>query len=150
MIVLRNERERTRFLKFLVVGAFGFFVDFGVFNLMRNVVGISAEVASVISFFTAVASNFTWHRFWTYPDSRSKHIAGQLTQFAVVAVLGLAIRTTIFVKITKPLVNLFGSLQLSLLTPQVLGENAALVTVVLIVMLWNFFVNRYWTYNDVD
>jgi putative flippase GtrA len=32
----------------------------------------------------------------------------------------------------------------------VLGENLALATVVIIVLFWNFFINRYWTYNDVE
>ena len=31
-----------------------------------------------------------------------------------------------------------------------LGDNIALALIVGIVMLWNFFVNRYWTYADVD
>jgi putative flippase GtrA len=31
-----------------------------------------------------------------------------------------------------------------------LGNNIALATAVVIVMFWNFFVNRYWTYRDVD
>ena len=31
-----------------------------------------------------------------------------------------------------------------------LGDNLALVLAVIVVMFWNFFVNRYWTYNDVQ
>ena len=31
-----------------------------------------------------------------------------------------------------------------------LGENAALAVSVVVVMFWNFFANRYWTYNDVE
>jgi putative flippase GtrA len=31
-----------------------------------------------------------------------------------------------------------------------IGENMALALSVLVVMFWNFFVNRYWTYNDVE
>jgi putative flippase GtrA len=31
-----------------------------------------------------------------------------------------------------------------------LAKNFTLALAVGIVMLWNFFVNRYWTYNDVD
>jgi putative flippase GtrA len=36
------------------------------------------------------------------------------------------------------------------LTPVLLGKNFTLVVAVGVVMLWNFFANRYWTYNDVD
>jgi putative flippase GtrA len=31
-----------------------------------------------------------------------------------------------------------------------IGKNLSLMLAVGIVMFWNFFVNRYWTYNDVD
>jgi putative flippase GtrA len=34
--------------------------------------------------------------------------------------------------------------------PEFLAKNLTLAVAVGIVMLWNFFVNRYWTYNDVD
>lgn len=151
MILIKDARERIRFFKFALVGTLGFGVDVGVFNLFRNLVGLPAEISSVISFIAAVLSNFTWNRLWTYPESRSKPLASQLLQFGVVNVAGLIIRTVIFILITKPLVQLFEVLQLGLpFEPRVLGENLALATVVVIVMFWNFFVNRYWTYNDID
>ena len=31
-----------------------------------------------------------------------------------------------------------------------LADNITLAIAVIIVMFWNFFANRYWTYNDVD
>ena len=31
-----------------------------------------------------------------------------------------------------------------------LAKNATLVLAIGIVMIWNFFINRYWTYNDVE
>jgi hypothetical protein len=36
------------------------------------------------------------------------------------------------------------------LTPEFLGKNFTLMVAVSVVLLWNFFVNRYWTYNDID
>lgn len=151
MILIKNKVERTRFLKFMVVGTIGFVVDFSVFNLCRSGLGIPPEVSSVISFIVAVISNFTFNRHWTYPDSRSKPIVGQLMQFGVVNVIGLVIRTTIFALINQPLADLAGDVLLDISVPgYVIGENIALAIVVVIVMFWNFFANRYWTYNDVD
>ena len=31
-----------------------------------------------------------------------------------------------------------------------IAKNATLLVAIGVVMLWNFFANRYWTYNDVD
>lgn len=148
-----NPRERTRFIRFAVVGTIGAVVDFGVFNLIYGVLGIHHVAASVISFVAAVTSNFIWNRNWTYPDSRSKPLARQLFEFAAVNVVGLGIRTPLFAGLSGPLQTLFSRLPflpISFLTAEFLGHNCALAFAVIVVMLWNFFVNRYWTYNDVE
>jgi putative flippase GtrA len=35
------------------------------------------------------------------------------------------------------------------LSPRFFGHNLTLAVAILVVMMWNFFANRYWTYNDV-
>ena len=148
----RNPRERTRFLKFAVVGAAGALVDFGVANLLVYAFHVSLIVAGTISFICAIISNYTWNRLWTYPDSRSKPLLTQFIQFTITSVMGLAIRIPIL-KYGEPfLLRLFESLpfQIPIFTPDFLAKNITLATAILIVMFWNYFVNRYWTYNDVE
>ena len=150
--VISNPRERTRFLRFAVVGIMGAVVDFGTFNLLSSVVGLSAVVASVFSFMAAIISNFTWNRYWTYPDSRTKPLGHQLFQFTVVSLVGLAIRTPLIAFLEPLLTSLFGKLSFlpqGFVTADLLGENVALAIAVIVVMFWNFFINRYWTYSDV-
>lgn len=152
MVIITNDKERNRFLKFMVVGIFGALVDFGTFNLLSGVVGINPVIASVISFSAAVCSNFLWNRYWTYPDSRSKHILHQLTQFALINIIGLGIRTPLFAWLAYWLpkeITILGLPKPFFLSAQFIGHNLALATAVLVVMFWNFFINRYWTYNDV-
>ncbi len=149
--IFSSKEERARFLRFALVGIIGAIVDFGIFNLLTSLFDVEAVTASVISFIAAVSSNFTWNHFWTYPDSRSKTISQKLVQFALVSAIGLAIRTPIFAGVEKNLIPILEKISLpSSLTPIFVGHNLALATAVGVVMLWNFFVNRYWTYNDVD
>ncbi|MRR32587.1 GtrA family protein [bacterium] len=152
-MILTNAKERSRFIRFAIVGAAGAVIDFGVFNFLTNLVGYFKEHvvwASVISFILAVISNFTWNRLWTYPDSRSKPLARQLTQFVAVSVIGLLIRTPLFSFLEKALTLFFtGRWSFKPLTPVIVAHNLALAIVILLVMIWNFIANRYWTYNDV-
>ena len=149
-MLLTNRQERARFFRFVVVGSIGFLVDFGTFNILRSLLNIQPVVANVLSFTAAVISNFVWNRYWTYPDSRSKRISHQFVEFVVVSLSGLAIRTPIFALLLQPMRDLFGHLpSVYPLTPEKLGDNAALAIAVIIVLFWNFFVNRYWTYADV-
>ena len=149
-MILQHANERRRFLKFAMVGSLGAVVDFSVFNLLTLLTPIPALLASVISFLTAVTHNFLWHRFWTFPDSRSKALSKQWVQFALVSLVGLSIRTPLFALLEKPLRVLFDRLALPLpFSPSFLGHNLALAIVILIVMVWNFIANRLWTFNDV-
>lgn len=150
--IVNNPRERSRFLKFAAVGVVGAVVDFGTFNLLTSLLGMTAVLASVFSFIAAIISNFTWNRYWTYPDSRSKPIAQQLTQFSVVSVIGLMIRTPIIallVPLFTRLFNSFSIFEIGFISTEFLAKNLALAVAVIVVMFWNFFINRYWTYNDV-
>ncbi len=151
MTLLHNGKERERFLKFAVVGAIGAVIDFGVMNLLTQTAGMSLVLAGTISFVCAVASNFVWNRYWTYPDSRSRPVAHQLTMFFAVNIAGVAIRIPILHFVEPPLERLMESMKLrAAFSPELAAKNLTLALAVGIVMLWNFFVNRYWTYNDVE
>jgi putative flippase GtrA len=151
-MMITNPQERVRFFRFAVVGVVGAIVDFGVFNLLVNLFHMMAVWASMVSFTAAVISNFIWNRFWTYPDSRSKAVSQQVIQFGLVSIIGLAIRTPLFAWLEKILVQAFNRVLPTgfPLTGTFLGHNSALAVAILVVMMWNFLVNRYWTYNDVS
>ena len=147
----RDSRERVRFVKFAVVGAVGAVLDFAVANLIVYAFGAPLIVGGTISFICAIFNNFTWNRLWTYPDSRSKSPVLQFIQFSVISVLGLVIRVPIL-KFGEPfLFRILNRIpiQIPLLTPDFLAKNLTLAAAIIIVMFWNFFINRYWTYNDI-
>lgn len=150
-ILITNPKERERFIKFAVVGVFGAVIDFGMMNLLTRLAHMSLVVAGTISFICAIISNFIWNRFWTYPESRSRHVMQQLVMFFVVNVAGVLIRIPILRFVEAPMFSFINSLNWDLpLETGFLAKNFTLALAVGIVMLWNFFVNRYWTYNDVD
>lgn len=146
-----TSREFTRFLRFAVVGVIGAVVDFGIENLLHRWIGVDYVISGGISFVCAILSNFFWNRYWTYPDSRSKPVGKQLGEFGLVSMAGLAIRLPLLHFLEPVITRWIGELPTSLwiLTPDILGENMTLALAVIVVMFWNFFVNRYWTYNDV-
>lgn len=151
MILLNNSKERQRFLKFAVVGVIGAVIDFGVMNLLTQTVNMPLVAAGTISFICAIISNFIWNRYWTYPDSRSRPLPRQLVMFFAVNIAGVAIRIPILHFVEPPFLRLLENMHPT--DPnfaELLAKNLTLALAVGIVMLWNFFVNRYWTYNDVD
>ncbi len=170
-----SPKETERFFKFLVVGAIGFVVDFAVFNLLIGPFGAWVEpghwlydlltgfglshdfvthlaptLASTVSFTLAVISNFIWNRYWTYPDSRSKSRRRQFVMFLVVSTVGIFIRIPIVTILNPIFKEVLKTMPLFAPYANRLAANMALAVAVLVVLFWNFFVNRFWTYNDVD
>jgi putative flippase GtrA len=150
-MILTDVKERNRFIKFAIVGAFGAILDFAVMNMLSHWAGMPLVPAGTISFICAVLSNFTWNRIWTYPESRSRPLMGQLGMFFLVNAAGVAIRIPILHFFEPPLLRFVEqTFHMAYLTAEFYAKNLTLAAAVAIVMMWNYFVNRYWTYNDID
>jgi putative flippase GtrA len=147
---LRNPIEQRRFIKFALVGISGSVVDFGVFNLLSSLLGMVSTLSQAISFTLAVFNNFIWNRLWTYPETKKTSILKPFIQFGVVNVIGLGIRTLLFTLIEPQMIKLSASALPNFDNPTIIGHNLTLALVILIVMLWNYFANRYWTFKEID
>ena len=147
---ISDPRERIRFVRFAIVGTIGAGVDFATFNLFSSVFKFHHVLASILSFACAILSNFTWNRFWTYPESRSRTVQKQLIQFFIINIIGIMIRTPLLPWLDKIIFRLLNQIDLAFpLSNQVISQNIALAISISIIILWNFFANRFWTYNNV-
>jgi putative flippase GtrA len=133
-------RELGRFLRFLLVGAFGFVVDTGSLSVMVLLLSVDRRLAKGIAFALAVLSNFIWNRYFTYRESRSKAVFSQVWQFTLISIVGLGINLVVFGLADGVLEPMLGSVR-ALYAAQVAAVGTAL--------LWNFVANRVITYGDV-
>ncbi len=140
-LVSTHHGELTRFVKFAIVGAIGATVDFAVLNVLVLGLGVPKEYANLVSVSCAIVSNFTWNRLWTYPESRERPLHTQFGQFALVNLFGLAINQTVFL--------LTDAWIFHALLPAPWDYNAAKATAIIVVLFWNFFINRKWTYRGI-
>jgi putative flippase GtrA len=158
-----KSKEVERFIKFLIVGTIGALIDLGLTNfLMKFVFHVEADnvwpvlASGAVGFAAAVTSNFLWNRYWTYPDSRSRSLRRQLAQFFAVNAVGLGIRLLVLRLLYVPAVWLVENVsrdvvhfELNASQQARIGANLVIMVALVIVLFWNFFVNRYWTYSDV-
>jgi len=139
-----HRKEAKRFIKFAIVGGVGFVIDTGTLSLLVFLLNLTGDTqrlaAKAVSFTLAVISNFVWNRRWTYPESRSKPLGKQMTQFFVLNLIGLGINLLVFSVVDSLLIPLVG------LVWALYGAQIAAVGVA---MFWNFAANRLVTYNDV-
>ncbi len=159
-----NPKEFSRFGKFLVTGLVGFIIDFGSFNLMHKL-GVGTAIApnlpfadyfiahpevieQAFSFTFATISNFLFNYFWIYPEARGANQTSKFVKFIIVSVAGLLVGAPVFalaLAVWRPIVAALGLANASI---NVAG-NLALMTRVGILLFWNFFINRFWTYREV-
>ncbi len=153
-----HQKEIVRFIKFSVVGTVGAVIDFGTLNLLVQLAGFSKVIANTCSFTVAVISNFIWNRLWVYPETRDEPLSGQFVQFFLVNVAGLLFNTAIFYGSDEWLLGEAGALAgpMGVLALKVsmshfdFAYNTAKVLSTVLVLFWNFFANRMWTFSDVE
>ncbi len=163
-------KEVERFLKFATVGTTGAVIDSGTLFILQATIlpptlqnpDWNVALASTVAFVAAITSNFFWNRLWTYPDSRTRSWRRQLTQFGMVSFVGWVGRTIWITAAHEPVGHALMPILLPLIqvwrpgyfpTPTgeaKLGSMATWFVGVIVVMIWNFIVNRLWTYNDVE
>ena len=132
--------ELLRFLRFALVGAFGMVVDLSILNFCHKALGLPLLISNTISFSAAVASNFTWNRLWTFPESRGRPFVPQLAQFALVNIIGLGINNVVLMAVKHAIAG-------GITDPW--DYNLAKITAIGVVLFWNYFVNRKWTYRGI-
>lgn len=158
-----KRRGVRQFIKFGIVGASSTVINFAVTNLLYRVAGFPLVPSLTIAFLLSALNGFIWNRRWTFREARGKAIHAQSAQFLLVGIIGWFLNTSIVVLIVAHFTSqgggMFGSeRQLHEIVLAILaGEgkqrysfwllNGALAVATGIVVFWNFFANRFWTFK---
>lgn len=134
----RQPAELTRFVRFLAVGALGTFLDFGLLTGLK-LIGLPTLLANSLSFSAGVVNNFTWNSLWTFSDRLNANRRTQFFQFLLVSLIGLLINNAMVLLLEAPLGALIGD--------AAWGYAPAKVIATGVVVFWNYFANRNWTFK---
>jgi putative flippase GtrA len=146
-----------QFVKFCIVGASSSIVMFAILNVCHYGLGIGLFSSLTIAFLLSVINGFVWNRLWTFKRSRGNAAHDQGVKFLAVNIVGYILNTTIVVLIVAhlsasgaPLGTIFaqiieGTGKSVYPKPIVNGAQAAAI---FIVVWWNYFANRFWTFRD--
>jgi len=119
------------FIKYCTVGVLGTGIHLVVVILLVEFAGLHPVYANFFGFLTAVSNNFLLNKSWTFRD-RSRNYRKLWIKFFLVSCIGLLITlglTWIFVEELK------------------IHYIVSMLLTSLIVLTWNFFANKYWTFN---
>ena len=133
-----SNKEIERFSRFLAVGAVGTLLDFSLLTLLK-LAGLPTLLANSLSFTAGLVNNFTWNRLWTFGDAIQPDWRRQLVQFTAVSLVGLALNNLIMLSLE----GIFGAM----LNQPDWGYLPAKVIATGVVVFWNYFANRMWTFK---
>lgn len=133
-----SSKETTRFARFLTVGALGTLLDFSLLTALKWV-GLPTLFANSLSFSAGVINNFALNARWTFADRRADNRRMQFLQFLLVSLIGLLINNAIVLLLEAPLGAWLGR--------QALGYVPAKILATGVVVFWNYFANKSWTFK---
>lgn len=132
-------KEIQRLSRFLTVGALGTLLDFSLLTLLK-LAGLSTLFANTFSFTVGLINNFTWNRLWTFHETVHLDWHRQLLQFTVVSLIGLALNNAILLSLESVLGSILGQPEWGYLPAKVIATG--------VVVFWNYFANRKWTFKN--
>lgn len=127
-----------RFIRFLTVGVVGTLLDFTLLTLLKRA-GLPTLPANTLSFTAGLINNFTWNRLWTFRENAADW-RKQLVQFTFISLIGLALNNLIVLALEALLGTFLGPLA---------WVPAKLLATALVVF-WNYFANRKWTFSQTS
>jgi putative flippase GtrA len=137
---LKEHTELRRFMQYLLVGLSGTLLDFAVLAALKYFLHVSTLPANFISYSCGILNNFLLSRYWVYPESQHSQQLPQLLRFTLVSMMGLMLNTLIVAGLESSLGMLLGSASL--------GYVPAKILATVLVLFWNFFANRFWTFGE--
>ncbi len=134
-----SNKEIQRFSRFLVVGAVGTLLDFSLLTMLK-LAGLPTLFANSLSFTAGLLNNFTWNRLWTFNDGVQSDWRKQFAQFTLISLCGLTLNNIIVISLENILGNILGQPEWGYLPAKLIATG--------VVVFWNYFANRTWTFRE--
>jgi len=139
---LLQRQALRQFVKFCIVGASSFTINFALLYLLHRQFHLHVIAANTIAFMVAVTNGYVWNRRWTFKAVGLRRQREQYAMFVGVNVVGLGLNTAIVAGVLRLLTGSWSPRH----TP---GSQllAATVVATAVVVFWNFYANRHWTFR---
>ena len=137
---IAQKRGVRQLAKFAIVGTSSTIVNFAVLNLMLILLHQNKYVAVTVAFLVSVVNGYVWNKRWTFREAQAKAVHAQFTQFLLVNLVSWGLDLLFVRLISVPLEN-------DLHVSMVKATNLAQLVATGVLVFWNFFANRLWTFK---
>ena len=146
------------FFKYCISGGTAFIIDFLIYVILIQYLDWHYLTAAAISFIFAASANFIVQKNWVFKDRNLKFLR-QFLIFSLIALVGLAINQLILYLSVETIglknlvikdYNISGNIISANIIDLKLGLMLAKIIAAGIVLIWNFFNNKFITFKNTD
>lgn len=158
-IPIHRNKDVRQFVKFCIVGGSSFVVNAISLYVLYYMLHAPYVPALTLAFVISVCNGFVLNRHWTFKEAKGQAAHDQYVKFMLVNIVGYVLNTIISVLVIAHFTNGTGhghglmtvASQIVLGTaktvyPKKLVYGACLIAAS-VVVFWNFFANRLWTFK---
>ena len=143
----KPQSTAAQFIRYVFVGGGAAFVQWGLLVLLKEAVGLDANIANAVGFIGGLVFNYIISALWVFDNSSARNRAEDFIAFSLIGVVGLGINQGMIWLFDKALADskLFDGLipaDKYYLVGQVLATGIA--------FFWNFFARKYLLYNKTE
>lgn len=131
---MSNKDEVIKFIKFNVVGVMNTAIDFAVYGVLRQWMGVTYVVAATIGYSAGIINSYICNKKWTFKNNNKK--VSQVIKFIVVNIVAFSVSLSIL--------SFFESIGFNQNTMQVLEAKFVATVFSLII---NFLGSRLWVFK---
>ena len=124
-----------QFSKFALIGILNTAIDFVIYFFLTRYFVFWNEykiITASCTFIIANLNSYLFNKFWTFQNKETKHHI-LYSKFFIISLIGLGINDLLFSFVHYQ----FG-----------FNDLLAKIMPIPVVMLWNFFANKYWTFKS--
>lgn len=134
------------FLRFGVVGVAATLLQWGIYALMANALGIYYLLSSIVGFLISTVVNYLLSKIWVFQVKQKSTAAREFMLFLLTSLIALAINTAVLWLCVDVLfqANPFAGFSDQLLN--MAGQVAATA----VVLVWNYLIRKFWVFRQKD
>lgn len=92
-------------VRYLLVGGTSVAMEYGVFLVLANVIGVGAVVANIISFLTGFFYSFIFHCGWTFKGDYQHGVKRQFVGYATLATINV-VATSVLISVQVDVIHI--------------------------------------------
>ena len=123
----------VQFVKFSLIGVINTVVSFTAYTFFTRVIKLDPLVANAIAFVMAVSISYVLNKNWTFRD-RGRVTVNQYSRFFTISGIGFGL-SEVIILVVHHLLDIH--------------DFIAFTVATVIVLFWNFFANRFWTFRPI-